>query len=130
MSNLKTGRILTATREADGSVGRTEERVLGDAVTHRIKVGNLGRQYLLVGPPCLVLIEDEQMEADQIALAGYFVEGDRGSLIVGTVVAARFGEDIVREPSHDHVYVQNLPGRRVVDVSVLQADEYELDDGF
>lgn len=72
--------------------------------------------YHLAGRPSFFHIEDTQMEANEICVAGWAVGTDKGDLIVGTVVSYRKGDVVTHLKSHDHVYIKNLPGRKVTAV--------------
>ena len=73
----------------------------------------------LSGNPVYIHFTDEHMLATEVCLAGWIVGRDKGDLLVGTVVSHRDGDVIAHYTSHDHVYVKDLPGRKIVSVSAI-----------
>lgn len=67
--------------------------------------------------PEQIVIEDTEMHADAICIVGWVVWCDRPAraeqLIVGTVIRQRINGQIEELCSHGHIYIKNLPGRKI-----------------
>lgn len=84
-------------------------------------------RYKIHGAPMLIHIEDEHVTADEFVLAGWVGYNDKGEgRLVGSVVAVRIGSDINHTVTHEHVYMKDLPGRKITHVSTLALGEYKI----
>lgn len=84
--------------------------------------------YKPVGPPLLIHIEDEHMQADEVVIAGWVCDskGTTGKIVLGTVVVSRTDGTVTRMRSHDHIYLLDLPGRKVTGVYPLSEEKFEI----
>lgn len=76
--------------------------------------------FFTVQRPERFVIEDDHMVAEAFVLVGWPVFSDRGPVqtyLVGTVIGNRIDGRVEDALSHEHVYIKNLPGRRVVDIT-------------
>ena len=79
------------------------------------------RQYRSgAGDPMFIHFTDDHMEADEVCMAGWVVEGKKGPLLIGTVVSYLEGGEVRQAVSHGHSYVKNLAGRKVVSTAPLR----------